>query len=102
MQQHKTLSYDPEVIKQLKKKENITIINKVKGSQIYKYEICVLSKLKQIMSRRPLSEPATGPYERIYFNLIIFDKGWDGSYYVAHCVNEYTKQHQVKILKLNI
>ena len=54
------------------------------------------------MSRRPPSEPTTGPYKRIYFDLIIFNKGWEGSYYVTHYVNKYTKQHQVKILKSKI
>ena len=43
------------------------------------------------MSRRPPSEPATGPYERIYFDLIILDKGWEGSYCVVYYVDEYIK-----------
>ena len=43
------------------------------------------------MSRRSPLEPTTGPYKRIYLNLIIFDKGWEGSYYITHYVNKYTK-----------
>ena len=43
------------------------------------------------MSRRPPSKPATGLYRRIYFNLIILNKGWEGSYYIAYYVNKYTK-----------
>ena len=85
-----------------KKKENITVTNNNKGSKTYKYKTCALSKAKEIMSRRPPSEPATSPYKRIYFNYIILNKGWDGSYCVIYCVDEYTKQHQVKILKSNI
>ena len=54
------------------------------------------------MSRRSPSEPATGPYKRIYFDFIILNKGWEGSYYIIYYVNKYTKQHQVKILKLKI
>ena len=45
------------------------------------------------MSRRPLLKPTTSLYKRIYFNLIILDKGWEGLYYVAYYVNKYTKQH---------
>ena len=43
------------------------------------------------MSCRPLLEPTTGLYKRIYFNLIILDKGWEGLYCVAYYVDEYTK-----------
>ena len=53
--------------------------------------MCALSKSKQIISRRPPSEPTTGLYKRIYFNLIIFNKGWEGSYYVTYYIDEYTK-----------
>ena len=51
------------------------------------------------MSHRPLSEPTIGPYKRIYFNLIIFNKGWEGSYCVAYYIDKYTKLHWVKTLK---
>ena len=54
------------------------------------------------MSRRPLSEPTTALYKRIHFNLIILNKGWEGSYCVAYYINKYTKLHQVKILKSKI
>ena len=92
MQQYKTLSYyGPKVIEQLKKKENITVINKAKGPKTYKYKIYALSKSKEIVSRRPLLKPITGLYKRIYFDLIIFDKGWEGSYYVAYYIDKYTK-----------
>ena len=64
--------------------------------------MCALSKSKQIVSRRSLSEPATGLYKRIHFNLIIFNKGWKGSYYVIYYIDKYTKLHQVKILRLHI
>ena len=43
------------------------------------------------MSHRPPSESATGPYKRIYFDLIILNKDWEGSYYVTYYVNKYTK-----------
>ena len=43
------------------------------------------------MSCRSPSEPATGSYERIYFDFIIFNKGWEGSYYIIYYVNKYTK-----------
>ena len=47
MQWHKTLNYyGSEVIEQLKKKENITIINKTKDPKTYKYETYTLSKSK--------------------------------------------------------
>ena len=45
------------------------------------------------MSCRPPSKPTTGLYKRIYFDLTIFDKCWEGSYCVIYYVNEYTKQH---------
>ena len=100
MQWHKTLGHcGPDVIEQLKKKENITVVDDVKGPQTHECETCALSKSKEIMSRRPLSEPTITSYKRIHFDLIILDKGWEGSYCVAHCVDEYTKLHQVKILK---
>ena len=51
------------------------------------------------MSRRPLLEPTTGSYKRIYFNLVIFNKDWESSYYIIYYVDKYTKQHQVKIPK---
>ena len=92
MQWHKALGHcNLKVIEQLKKKENITVINKTKGPKTYKCEICALSKSKEIVSRRPLSKPATGLYKRIYFNLIIFNKGWEGSYYIVYYINKYTK-----------
>ena len=40
---------------------------------------------------RSSSEPTTDSYKRIYFNFIIFDKGWEGSYYVAYYVDKYIK-----------
>ena len=43
------------------------------------------------MSRRPLLEPVIALYKRIYFDLIILDKGWEDSYYVTYYVNKYTK-----------
>ena len=76
-----------------KKKKNITIINKTKGPQTQKYGICVLSKSKEIIFYRSLLEPTTGLYKRIHFNLVILNKGWEGSYYVTYYVNKYTKLH---------
>ena len=43
------------------------------------------------MSRRPLLEPTTGPYKRLHFDLIIFNKGWEGSYYIIYYVDKYIK-----------
>ena len=43
------------------------------------------------MSCRPPLKPATGSYKKIYFNLIIFNKGWEGSYYIIYYVDEYIK-----------
>ena len=43
------------------------------------------------MSRRSLLESTTDPYKRIYFDLIIFNKDWEGSYYVIYYIDKYTK-----------
>ena len=41
------------------------------------------SKAKEIIFRRPPSEPATGLYKRIYSDLIILNKDWEGLYYIT-------------------
>jgi len=57
---------------------------------------CHLSKAKKIISRRQDYEhEATNPLERIYYDLIPIDKGFNGHKWLSHFVCPITKYHWV-------
>jgi len=50
-------------------------------------ETCTMSKAHQIILRRP-AQRAEKPFECVHFDLIEFEKGFDGSRYVLHFTDD--------------
>ena len=57
-------------------------------------ETCSVSKATEVISRRP-SPRATTPFERVHFDMIQMIEGYDGSKWVTHFLDDYTKMNFV-------
>ena len=68
------------------------------GPSTIQCETCSVSKAKEVISRRP-SPRATKPFERVHFDLIQMVEGYDGSKWVTHFLDDYTKMNFVYIQK---
>ena len=62
------------------------------GPVINECETCAVSKAYQIISRRP-AQRAEKPFEHVYFDLIEFERGFDGSQYVLYFTDDFTQMH---------
>ena len=70
-------------------------IDEGQGPLTNECEPYTLAKMKEIVSRRPLSHPAERPFERLHFDLIILLKAFDGSECLSHVSDERTKAGEV-------
>ena len=102
---HKILSYvGPDAIKQLPKYidgvELEELINKRAPLKI-KYEVCLLAKHTQQISRRREHEfPATQPFERVAFDIITLrELGYNGDRYVIYFYCIYLKFNFIYTLR---
>jgi hypothetical protein len=61
-------------------------------------ELCVLGKMTQQTSRR-ISAKGTYPFERVHFDVIMEEDGFNGDTCVAHFWCDYTKYHRAFPIK---
>ena len=61
-------------------------------------EICRISQAPQQISRRKPVQ-ATRPFQRVHFDLIQFQEGFNGDHWILHFVDEYSKFHFVYTLR---
>lgn len=83
--------------------EGIQIIDGPEAPRWKECEDCIHAKLMQMISRRPLREPATRPFERISVDLIQLRKTgeacYNGDKWLIHFVDQYTKWHEARSLR---
>jgi hypothetical protein len=83
--------------------DGIKIVGSTSAPTTAECEICIQSKLHQIVSRRPPREPATHPFERISIHLVQLSEtkehGYGGDRYLFHSFDEYSKWHNARGIK---
>src|SRR5437868_5102171 len=82
----------PKVIEHLAKERDGISVTDGQGPATHECKTCAISKAHQIISRRP-AQRATKPFERVHFDLIEFERGFDGSLYVLHFTDDLTRMH---------
>ena len=80
----------PQALEHIPTDYNVTI--KESGPATEKYETCGLSKMHQVLSKRP-AHKATRPFERLHFNLIIPDVAFDATKVLDHFYDEYIRRN---------
>lgn len=83
--------------------DGIKIVGSTSAPTMAECEICIQSKLHQIVSRRSPREPATHPFERISIDLVQLSEtkehGYGGDRYLFHSFDEYSKWHNARGIK---
>lgn len=82
----------PDVIQHLTDGRNEISVTNGRGPVTNECETCAVSKAHQIISRRP-AQRAVKPFERIHFDLMEFERGFDGSRYLVHFTDDLTRMH---------
>ena len=80
------------MIDQLKKIDEVTVSKGVGGEnepRTIQCETCAVSKMHRVINKAP-SGCAIKPYQVLYFDLTINDKGFDGTSCIAHFTDEFT------------
>jgi hypothetical protein len=66
-------------------------------------QTCIEARMTHIISRRPSESCAQQPFYRIAIDLIyiipVGEECTDGSKYAAHCMDEYSKWHEITTIK---
>ncbi len=97
-QWHQRLGHcGPEVIRHLIEEKDGISVTDGRGPATHECETCAVSKAHQIISRRP-AQRANRPFGRVHFDLIEFERGFDGSRYVIHFVDDATRMQWVYLL----
>src|SRR5436309_9957669 len=79
----------PKVIQHLADERNEISISNGHRPATNECETCTISKAHQIISRRP-AQRVEKPFERVHFDLIEFERGFDGSQYVLYFMDDLT------------
>jgi transposase InsO family protein len=66
---------------------------KLLGPAIHECEQCAISKITQRISRMSPTRPATRPFERLHFDMIFEEPGFNDNTKCLHLWCEYTKYH---------
>src|SRR5437764_764405 len=72
---------------------------KLKGSSTCECEICAVSKMHKIVSRRP-RDRATIPFQKVHWNLIYHEEeGWNKEWYTSRFQDDCTRFHIVYTIR---
>ncbi|KAF2834676.1 hypothetical protein M501DRAFT_1000139, partial [Patellaria atrata CBS 101060] len=61
-----------------------------RGPSTIDCEVCAVSKATEIVSRRPLDEPATRIFQRVSYDIVSFPPGYNGHRYLTHYHCDYS------------
>src|SRR5256714_8466395 len=72
---------------------------KLKGPSTCECEVCAVSKMHKIVSRRP-RDRATIPFQKVHWDLIYHDEeGWNKEWYTSHFQDDCTRFHIVYTIR---
>jgi len=72
---------------------------KLKGPSTCECEVCAVSKMHKIVSRRP-RDRATIPFQKVHWDLIHHDEeGWNKEWYTSHFQDDCTRFHIVYTIR---
>jgi len=72
---------------------------KLKGPSTCECEVCAVSKMHKIISRRP-RDRATKPFEKVHWDLIHHnEEGWNKEWYTSHFQDDCTRFHIVYTIR---
>ena len=77
----------PEVLEHLP--TTVTGVKLAEGPSTSDCETCALSKAHKIVSRRP-SPQAEDPFDRVHWDLIYMEEGFNGDRYISHFLDDRT------------